>query len=73
MNFMIVEAIYEMGTLRLLQPLVLAEGSRVQVSIEPSLLSNETPLKILSAIAELPLEGKADSFSGKDHDRVLYS
>ena len=74
MNFMIVEAIYELGTLRLLQPLTLDECSKVQVSIVPSkLLSDQTPLEILQAIAELPLEGKTDSFSGRNHDQILYS
>ncbi len=32
---MIVEAIYEMEMLRLLQPLKLAEGSKVEISIVP--------------------------------------
>jgi predicted DNA-binding antitoxin AbrB/MazE fold protein len=71
---MVVEAIYEMGILRLLQPLTLAEGSKVKVSIMPAKhLSEETPLEILQAIAELPLEGKTDSFSGRNHDQILYS
>jgi hypothetical protein len=29
--------------------------------------------KILATIAALPLEGKTDEFSGRDHDQVLYS
>jgi hypothetical protein len=28
---------------------------------------------ILANIAALPLEGKTDGFSGRDHDQVLYS
>jgi predicted DNA-binding antitoxin AbrB/MazE fold protein len=72
---MVVEAIYEMGMLRLLQPLTLAEGSKVEVSIVPSkLLSEEkTPLEILQAIADLPLEGNVDSLSNRNHDQILYS
>jgi len=38
-------------------------------------MSNEQPkrtLEILKKIAELPLEGKTDTFDGKDHDQVLY-
>jgi hypothetical protein len=31
-----------------------------------------SPSQILDAIANLPLEGKTDSFSGQDHDQVLY-
>ena len=71
---MSVEAIYEQGTLRLSQPIKLEEGSKVQVIIIP-LESNYQPqktLEILQKIAELPLEGKIDTFDGKDHDQVLY-
>ena len=71
---MSVEATYEQGTLRLSQPITLEEGSKVQVIIIP-LESNEQPkrtLEILKKIAELPLEGKTDTFDGKDHDQVLY-
>lgn len=32
----------------------------------------KTPAEILSEIAALPLEGKTDKFSGRDHDRILY-
>lgn len=28
--------------------------------------------QILDAIADLPLEGKTNAFSGQDHDQVLY-
>ena len=31
-----------------------------------------TAAEILAEIAALPLEGKTDEFSGRDHDRVLY-
>jgi hypothetical protein len=31
-----------------------------------------SPSHILDAIAALPLEGKADAFSGQDHDQILY-
>jgi predicted DNA-binding antitoxin AbrB/MazE fold protein len=60
--------------LRLSQPITLEEGSKVQVIIIP-LESNEQPkrtLEILKKIAELPIEGKIDTFDGKDHDQVLY-
>ena len=33
---------------------------------------NSSPAQILEAIADLPLEGKTDAFSGQDHDQVLY-
>jgi hypothetical protein len=32
-----------------------------------------SPAQILDAIANLPLEGKTDAFSGQDHDQVLYT
>lgn len=32
-----------------------------------------SPTQILDAIANLPVEGHTDSFSGQDHDHVLYS
>jgi predicted DNA-binding antitoxin AbrB/MazE fold protein len=70
-----IEAIYEQGTLKLSQPITLAEGSKVQIIILSSESSapEKTPLKILQEIAQLPLEGKTDAFSGQDHDQVLYS
>mgnify|MGYP001811921748 CR=1 FL=1 len=72
---MVVEAIYKKGTLKLSQPVTLAEGSKVQIIILPSESSfqNKKPLKILQEIAQLPLEGKIDNFSGKNHDEILYS
>ena len=35
--------------------------------------SQTSPAQILDAIADLPLEGKTDAFSGQDHDQVLYT
>lgn len=70
-----VEAIYAQGTLKLSEPITLAEGSKVQVIIIPinSYSPQKETLEILQEIAELPLEGKTDNFSGRDHDQVLYS
>lgn len=72
---MTVQAIYEMGTLRLFEQLALAEGTKVELSItviEP-VPEEKNPLKVLKEISELPLEGNLDNFSGQDHDQVLYS
>lgn len=69
-----VEAIYEQGVLRLMQPVTLAEGARVEVIIitpEPA-TEQETPADILTRIAALPLEGDDEGFSGRDHDEILY-
>lgn len=72
---MTVKAIYEKGTLKLSQPINLAEGSKVQVIIIPENFNseNENSFAILQEIAQLPLEGKTDNFSGRNHDEVLYS
>ena len=69
-----VEAIYEQGMLRLIQPLSLAEGTRVEIIVitrEPS-AEGRTPADILAAIAALPMEAGGEGFSGRDHDKILY-
>ena len=69
-----VQAVYEHGILRLAQPISLAEGTQVEVVVtaHESKLEKVTPVKILRAIAALPLRGNDDEFSGVDHDRILY-
>lgn len=69
-----IEAIYEHGSLKLLQPIPLAEGTRVEVIVvsadrQPGSL---LPKAILAKIAAMPLEGKREPFSGRQHDQVLY-
>ena len=51
-----VEAIYERGVLRPLQPLELAEGQRVAISLEPVALSPEE----MQALASRVYEGLTD-------------
>lgn len=70
----LVEAIYEHGVLRLMQPIDLAEGSRVRVivSVEEKVAEQRTPANILATIAALPLEADGEEFSGRDHDVILY-
>jgi predicted DNA-binding antitoxin AbrB/MazE fold protein len=69
-----VEAVYEQGRLRPLEPLELPEGARLRLIIvtrgEES--AQRTPAEILAEIASLPLEREDDGFSGRDHDSVLY-
>ena len=69
-----VEAIYEQGVLRLIQPLSLAEGTRVDISVmtRESPAEGRTPADILAAIAALPMEVGGEEFSGRDHDKILY-
>ena len=77
------DAIYENGALRLLEPLELAEGAQVKIALEingnqgisPRESGPKSPEEILAIfqeIAALPIEGKTDAFSGSDHDAVLY-
>ncbi len=68
------QAIYEQGMLRLMQPVDLPEGTSVKVVITANDLTQEekNPADILAQIAALPLEGDPENFSGRDHDRILY-
>ena len=70
-----IEAVYEQGVIRPLQPLDLPEGSRLDVIVitheEPRVTSKA--VEILADIAALPLEGPSDAFSGREHDSILYS
>ena len=69
-----IEAVYERGMIRPLQPLELPEGARLDLIV----ITHEQPkpdgnaAKILAEIAALPVEGPGDAFSGGEHDSVLY-
>ena len=69
-----IEAVYERGMIRPLQPLELAEGTRLDLIVitheQPK--TNGDAAEILAEIAALPLEGSSDAFSGREHDSVLY-
>lgn len=69
-----IEAVYEQGVLRLSQPIPLAEGTRVEVTVisTGAKPENKTPREILAQIAAMPLEVSNDKFSGRDHDTILY-
>ena len=70
-----IEAVYEQGMIRPLQPLELPEGARLDVVVitheQPR--TNGNTAEVLAEIAALPLEGSSDAFAGRDHDSVLYS
>jgi predicted DNA-binding antitoxin AbrB/MazE fold protein len=70
-----VEAVYEQGRLRPLEPLELPEGARLRIFFVASEVetAQQVPAEILAEIAGLPLEGESDGFSGRDHDSVLYT
>jgi predicted DNA-binding antitoxin AbrB/MazE fold protein len=69
-----IEAVYEQGLIRPLQPLDLPEGSRLDVIVitheEPRTTSEA--VEIIADIAALRLEGSTDTFSGREHDSILY-
>ena len=69
-----IEAIYEGGIIRPVEPLELPEGTRLDVIVithnRPG--PNGNTAEILAEIAALPLEGAPDAFSGREHDSLLY-
>ncbi len=70
-----IEAIYEQGVLRPVEPLELPEGSRLDVilvSRDQVDQNGVAAANSLAEIADLPLEGASDAFSGRDHDALLY-
>ncbi len=81
-----VEAIYEQGVLRLAHTIPLAEGTRVEVTVnvpEPISIARSPaellaaiaampPADMMDAIAAMPLETEGVEFSSRDHDRILY-
>ena len=70
-----IEAVYEQGVIRPLQPLELPEGARLNLIVvtheQPE--SNGSAARIIAEIAGLPLEGSNDAFSSSEHDSILYS
>ena len=69
-----IEAVYEHGIIRPLQPLELPEGSRLDVIVitHEETRTNGNAAKTLAEIAALPLEGDTETFAGRDHDSILY-
>jgi predicted DNA-binding antitoxin AbrB/MazE fold protein len=69
-----IEAIYEHGVIRPLQPLELPEGTRICLIVitHEQARADCNAAKILAEIAALPLEGSSVAFPGREHDSVLY-
>ena len=69
-----IEAVYEHGMIRPLQPLELPEGARLDLIVitheQPNMNGNTA--EIIAKIAALPLEGSTDDFAGREHDSILY-
>jgi len=69
-----IEAIYQHGMIRPLQPLELPEVARLDVIVitDQQPRTNGNAAQLLAEIAALPLEGSADAFAGREHDSILY-
>jgi predicted DNA-binding antitoxin AbrB/MazE fold protein len=78
-----VPAIFDAGVFRPLEPVELAEGTRVEVQVPTAPPSEElSPEELarqqaaidemLAEIESLPIEEPDDGFSGRDHDKILY-
>ncbi len=69
-----IEAVYEEGILRPLEPLQLPEGARLNIILmtRDEERPQQSPSQILAEIAVLPEEAAAGNFSGRDHDSILY-
>jgi len=69
-----IEAIYEQGLIRPLQPLELPEGARLDLIVitHEQQKTNGNTAEILAEIAALPLEGSSDDLAGCEHDSILY-
>lgn len=69
-----IQAVYEQGMIRPLQPLELPEGARLDVIVitheQPR--ANGNAAEMLAEIAALPLESPNDTFAGREHDSLLY-
>ncbi|HET6977887.1 MAG TPA: antitoxin family protein [Pyrinomonadaceae bacterium] len=69
-----IEAVYEQGLIRPLQPLELPEGTHLDLIVitheQPG--TNGNAAEILAEIAALPLEGATDDFDCREHDSILY-
>ena len=69
-----VEAIYEHGVLRLMEPIALPDGTHVEVTVtakEP-VRQGRTPAEILAAIAAMAAAVDGEEFASRDHDKILY-
>ena len=61
----VVEAVYQNGVLKPKQPLVLAEGTEVRLTVTPTVEVHD-PLEAVIGIGEGPPDG------AENHDRYIY-
>lgn len=76
-----IEVVYENGIFRPAEPVSAPEGTRATVTLPLAETSEagadhatdgRTPYEILMEIASLPGPAHNDTFSGADHDSILY-
>jgi predicted DNA-binding antitoxin AbrB/MazE fold protein len=78
-----IPAIFDAGVFRPLEPVQLAEGTRVEVQVPtPAPQAELSPEELarqqsaieamLAEVESLPIEEPDDGFSGRDHDKLLY-
>jgi len=69
-----IQAVYEQGIIRPLQPLELPEGAQLDLIVisHEQTKANGNAAEILAEIAALPLEGSTEDFAGREHDSILY-
>jgi predicted DNA-binding antitoxin AbrB/MazE fold protein len=69
-----IEAVYEQGMIRPLEPLELPEGARLDLIVitHEQAKTNGNTARVIAEIAALPLEGSNDDFAGREHDSILY-
>jgi predicted DNA-binding antitoxin AbrB/MazE fold protein len=79
-----VQAIYEQGVFRPLQPVILPEHEQVSLEIRPAdaaladvdteeiIHQREALRRALDEAAQLPIEAPDDGLGGADHDLILY-
>lgn len=68
-----IQAIFENGVIRPLEKVVIDNGEEVEVILlHKTNTSAKKSRQILTEIAELPVEGEANGFSGEDHDQIIY-
>jgi predicted DNA-binding antitoxin AbrB/MazE fold protein len=82
-----IDAIYDNGVFRPLEPLIIPDGMRVHLRVDESdaregstsssktdeMVRRRTELdEFRRVMAQLPVESPDDGFSGADHDQILY-
>jgi predicted DNA-binding antitoxin AbrB/MazE fold protein len=73
-----VDAVYEQGRLRPIEPIALEEGTEVRLIVIPKTspangTAGQNAAAILASIAAIPLaSGRPVEAASRDHDRILY-